>query len=303
MAARNGAGGGGDDKLFFIIALLVLAGVAWYFAPHLWLKWMQSTYGRYLFLAKMPVLGVPFAHGAEWLREQPTLFRAIVLDYFLGWLIAIPVAPFLLKHVRREHAVRRVWSNRPANRQTFNQVIRARGLDPKERQLYQVSEWMRVNGLNHEAADFDEKFLSALEKQVGEPSNPNDPLLVGFARKLGVSPKLVKLACDKHAYRSTAMVRLLHHHREKNGVVRCDWARPILFRHDHPELWAALASVGRKTVFMEGVGIMAHYYMELAERKPLRDVRLYGCLVIMRRYLSLTIQQILQQRGMPVPGA
>ncbi|WP_047249937.1 hypothetical protein [Chromobacterium subtsugae] len=303
MAARNGGGGGGgDDKVFVIIAVLALAGLAIYFAPHLWLKWMQSTYSRYLFLAKIPVLGAPFAHGAEWLREQPTLARAIALDYALGWLIALPIAPLLLKHIRKEHAVRRVWSGRPANRQTFNKVIRARGLDPKERQLYQVAEWMRLNGLDHEAADFDEKFLAALEKQVGEPSNPNDPLLVGFARKLGVSPKLVKLACDKHAYRSTAMVRLLHHHREKNGVVRCDWARPILFRHDHPELWAALASVGRKTVFMEGVGVMAHYYMELAERKPLRDVRLYGCLVIMRRYLNLTIQQILQQRGMPVPG-
>ncbi|WP_434627805.1 secretion/conjugation apparatus DotM-related subunit [Chromobacterium sp. CV08] len=303
MAARNGGGGsgGGDDRLFLVIGVLALAAAAVYFAPHLWLKWMQSTYGRYLLLAKIPLLGVPFAHGAEWLREQPTMARTIALDYALGWLAALPAAPLLLRHIRRERAVRRVWSNRPANRKMFDRVIRARGLEPKERQLYQVSEWMTLNGLDHEAADFDEKFLTRLEKQVGVPSNPDDPLLVGFARKLGVSAKLVRLACDKHAYRSTAMVRLLHHHREKNGVVRCDWARPILFRHGHPELWAALASVGRKTVFMEGAGVMAHYYMELAERKPLRDIRLYGCLVIMRRYLNLTIQQIMQQKGMPLP--
>lgn len=301
MAARQGGDGGGDDRLYMIVGIIILMVVGIYFLPQLIVKWMESTYDRYEYLSNIPLIGVPFAYGAAWLKSDPTLTRAIVLDYVLGWLIAIPIAPFLIRHIKKEMLVRRVWSDRPANRQMFNRVIKARGVDPKERQLYQVSEWMEINDLDFKAPDFDEKFLMLLESQIGAPSNPQDPLLVGFARRLGVSAKLVKLACDKHAYRSTAMVRLLHHHREKHGVVSCDWARPILFRNGHPELWAALGSVGRKTVFIEGAGIMAHYYMELAERKPLRDVRLYGCLVIMRRYLNQTIQQILQQKGLPIP--
>ncbi|WP_347935222.1 hypothetical protein [Chromobacterium phragmitis] len=299
MAARGE--GAGDDRFFIIIAIMVLLVASVFFFDNIISRWLQSTYQRYLFFSRLPLVGDVFYHGAYWLKSEPTLYRAILLDYFLGWLFAMPVTPFLIKHIKRERQVRSIWSSRPANRKMFNLVIRARGVDPKERQLYQVSEWLERNSLDHEASDFDEKFLVALERQLGAPSNPEDPLLVGFARRLGVSRKLVRLACDKHAYRATVMVRLLHHHRERFGVVSCDWARAILFRHGYPEIWAALASVGRKTVFMEGAGVMAHYYMELGERKPLRDVRLYGCLVIMRRYLGHVIRQNLQQRGLPLP--
>lgn len=101
-------------------------------------------------------------------------------------------------------------------------------------------------------------------------------------RKHGNHPEVQKI-CKAHAYEFTVFASMLLFAREDGVVASVDflWVKPLDRR-----LWYVLNNVGRQTPVAEVGGIFAHWYTELALKRPLSVPDISGAMVALELALS-----------------
>ncbi len=121
--------------------------------------------------------------------------------------------------------------------------------------------------------------------------------LLGRIDKIIHDPNLggkVTAATAHHAWRTTAMLGVLHWARSQGGVLAP--AQFLWLRAEDRALWYPLNNMGRRSFHTEGAGAMAHYMAERAAQKPLPVPRVETAVVTLNAYLHDP-----EKRPIPIP--
>ncbi len=287
---RQGPGSGGaDNELAYLILTAVVLGFLYWKLDFLRQIWLTATLKELDVLSLLPGLGEHFQDlKARLLAKPQNLERLMLADRHAGWAIGALVGPVLLTIAWRAWKKRRVRSERRITLPLLGAILRYRPVADYERQGLTPEQWAAFYKLDSAGEDFEEKAIRAFTLQLGVRSDPGDGLIRRFAAGIGLPPEIVRKACERHAYRSTAMLRLLHYARERSGVVKTGFMRPVLQKDKSLiPVWFAIASLGRQTGFVEGAGIVAHYQVELSWGKPVADPAPQMIIVARRLHTSL----------------
>ena len=117
--------------------------------------------------------------------------------------------------------------------------------------------------------------------------------LAAEVRKIALDPEVggkALAAANGHAYRTTAMLRILKWARMNGGVLAP--AQFVWVRGADRALWYPLNNLGRRAFHSEGAGAMAHFMAEEAAQKPLPMPRLDTAIVTINQYLAQTAAKI-----------
>ncbi len=130
---------------------------------------------------------------------------------------------------------------------------------------------MKANGLRRESDDFLSELAKCWSPKTGlRFSKPVRKIMKEHIDNPKTGRLMGKIAL-RHAFTTTAMLRLLQEAREKGGVLAS--AQFIWLRDIDRNLWYALNNLGRNAVHIESAGAMAHYRAENSVNRPIPNPR------------------------------
>lgn len=219
--------------------------------------------------------------------------------------------------------LRWAWKARKKRRaQSFNNINKAYMLkhcgtvqtspDSGARQQWVVRRWYQHFDLHRMpwgSAQWHIRLRQALVMQLGKPSDhPEAQALLkdfadfinkeirqafGDAQANQLSAKdMVAEATASHAYCATAAVRILAAARDQFGVVSPQGFRNRLFQKaETVPIWFSLNGLSRQTTHAESLGVLSHFYMEVAEREPQKEPRMENAIAGLEKYREHLMNQ------------
>lgn len=173
------------------------------------------------------------------------------------------------------------------------------------RQQWVVRRWYQHYGLHKltwGSADWHVRLRKALVMQLGAPveNEKSQALLSEFATFINAQVQIafgseqanqltadmmVREATRSHAYVATAMVRILAAARDQFGVISPQGFRNRLFQEASTvPIWFALNGLMRQTTHAESLGVLSHFYVEVAENEPLTKPQMENAFSGLEKY-------------------
>lgn len=309
-----------DEMLLIICAILFGIPFAFWFYQDGIYSFLQTAdlilLGIY---SKIPFIGEHYSstHAAyEQLRPQQLTWQHIWIAGQIAWrpIFILLGVPLLLVWAWKAWRVRRA--------QAFNTIDKAYILkhcgtkqtapDNGARQQWQVRRWYQHFGLHRMAwggVEWNLRIRKALALQLGKPVEEpeSQELIKEFANfihgqveimfgkkraKLLPVDVLIKEAMHGHAYCATAMVRVLAAAQDTFGVVSPQGFRNRLFQEAWTvPIWFGLNGLMRQTTHVESLGVLSHFYVEVAEGEALTEPQLDNAILGMEAYRTHLIEQ------------
>lgn len=309
-----------DEDMMIAGGLLVGAfvGACWVFDEEIKTLWYTMDVAMLSGLQYLPVLGEGYAQmlrdyqkiGADW----PSYMQYLTVGQTI-WrpLFIVVFAPLVLKWAWAAHKKRSAQGFDTVNQAYIDKHYRLLRPSPTTRQQYTVRRWFHHYGLHRmewDSEEWHQRIGQAFAFQLGPPSDDpeSQALMLEFAtvikKELDASfgaskvkrfePKeIVRLATERHAYRTPAMVRILAAARDDYGVVSPNRIQNRLFESaDTVPVWFSLNGLGRQTTHIESLGALSHFYVEVAYGESLETPQFRNAVKGLDQYREHLLEQL-----------
>ncbi|CAM3859385.1 hypothetical protein VRRI112168_03585 [Vreelandella rituensis] len=283
-----------EDILAAVAFFTAVFGLGvWFYQDEIKGLWYSMDVAMLSALQYLPLLDDYYAQKLSDYKsiepEWPSYWQYLVAGQSV-WRPAVMVLfiPLCIQWARKAKKVRNQQGFDEINKAYIDKHYRTLSPSPATRQQWTVRQWFHHYELNKYVWGSDlwnERIHKAFAFQLGPPSNSAESrkLLAEFAeiikKELVVSfgkdrkeyverfkpDEVVETAIKCHAFRTTAMVRILAAARDDYGVVSPYAIRNRLF--ESPDLipvWFSLNGLGRQTTHIESLGALSHFYVEVA---------------------------------------
>ncbi|MBE0506265.1 MAG: hypothetical protein IBX50_06030 [Marinospirillum sp.] len=303
-------GNGGNDGLIAII-LFTLAGVAlMMWQGHRVLGFSRAIdllpLKLYAFILPGAVGGFfeqLSSQYASYHSKSLTLAHQAFAGRYAWYPILTPFAFFLIFQGFKVRKIRMRQQFRIMDRDHLSNLYAERKPSDREREPWTVNRWFvfyKLRGMAWRSPEWMDRVEKALIMQLGKP-NPTasmsdedllanaNPLVLKFAQLLNAiaearakkekkpanlpPPEQMALkALRAHGYPSGSILRLLAAGRERDGFISVNRFKNDLFVDaSSTPVWWALNALGRQTVHIEALGILSHFYREIAYQERLDE--------------------------------
>lgn len=239
--------------------------------------------------------------------------------WIVGQIAWRPIAmlvffPMLLRWAWKARKVRRAQSFNDINKAYILKHCATKQTSPAcgARQQWVVRRWYHHYGLHRMqwgSAAWNLRLRHALTMQLGRPSGDpqsqallkefavfiNEQIRVAFGEKQAAAltvQSMVDEATKNHAYCATAVVRILAAARDQFGVISPQGFRNRLFQSaETVPIWFGLNGLMRQTTHAESLGILSHFYMEVAEGESLKTPQMENAIEGLEKYRTHLINQ------------
>lgn len=231
-----------------------------------------------------------------------TLSHQAFAGRYAWYPIIGPIAILLIFKGIKIRKVRILQQFRIIDRKLLEIMYAERKPLPNEREPWTVNRWFvfyKLRDMAWASDDWNARVEKALLMQLGKPNPPAvlsddellekaDPIVLAFAdflTSVAVKRSKGKLkipaseargmavkALRAHQYPSGAILRLLSAGRERDGFISVNPFKNQLFVSAKKiPIWWGLNSLGRQTVHIEALGILSHFYREIAYQERLDE--------------------------------
>lgn len=269
--------------------------------------------------SSVPYFGERYANiGQSYQQLSPEELRwqHVWIAGQIAWrpVMTVLFVPIMLRWAWKSWKVRRAQSFNNIDKSYILKHCRTKQTveNSDTRQQWVVRRWYQYYGLHRMpwgGVEWNLRLRSALALQLGKPSeHPESQELLRefatfihgqvvkqFGKKLAdkLPPNdLVEEATKGHAYCATAMVRVLAAARDTYGVVSPQGFRNRLFQDaETVPIWFGLNGVMRQTTHVESLGVLSHFYVEVAEGEALTEPQMDNAILGLEKYREHLIEQ------------
>lgn len=305
--------------LLFLLALVGVPLALWFFQDSIF-GFLQ---GVDVLLLKafsfVPVVGDYYGNVNAAYRElQPSqlTWQHIWIAGQIAWrpIMLLVFVPILLRWAWKAWKVRRAQAFETIDKNYILKHCGTKQTVPEcgARQQWVVRRWYHHYGLHlmqWGSAEWNLRLRKGLAKQLGRPSDDPDAqallhefavfmhgqAVLSFGKELAdtLPPSaLVAEATKSHAYSATALVRILAAARDTFGVISPQGFRNRLFQNaETMPVWFALNGLNRQTTHIESLGVLSHFYVEVAEGEALVEPQLENAIQGLEMYRTHLIDQ------------
>lgn len=301
-----------EDSLFIFLAVIIGIPLAIYFYQDALLGFAQFADLMVLRgLSWLPIFGDYYGNVASQysaLAPSQLRFQHTWIAGTIAWrpITLLLITPMMLYWAWSAYKVRSEQSFKKMDKTFLDKHLKTQQTTVgKSRQQWTVRRWFhfyKLNAMVWGSASWHRRINEAFIKQIGPPTGTkegdalvkefahfmNEQAVIQFGDKSAamLPPEIAfKEAISRHAYVSTAMVRVLAAYRDQFGVLSPNPFRNRLFQSSVTvPVWFALNGFYRQTTHIESLGILSHFYEEVSKDEMIKEPQLHNALDGLAQY-------------------